>query len=286
MQFLKLTAILATLIISATAAHAQNTDAYTIYETKSGNNITFIQLVDQVNHADIILFGEEHNDSIAHLLQFRMLEDLYYTNNGKVAVSFEMWERDVQPIMNEYLAGYISEKNFKKESRAWNNYQDYQPLIAFAKDKQIQVTCANTPARYTNMVTRGTLRALDKLPRHTRNQYLPDFPIDTLSGRYYEKFLEAMGGHISPNMHIYQSQNLWDATMAHSITETMQQDPFRKVLHLNGRFHSDENLGVTHRLKHHNPHGYRIATISCVQADAYDPSWSNLADYVIITGTK
>ena len=285
-MFQKLTLFVFLLFSCIIPVIAQQNNTYTIIDTKSGTEVSFKHMVHKLNQSDIIIFGEEHNDSIAHALQFQLLEDLYYSNEGKVAVSFEMWERDVQPIMNEYLAGYISEKNFKKESRAWGNYDDYKPLVEFAKAKQLTATCANTPARYTNMVTRGTLRALDKLPRQTKNQFLPDLPIDTLAGRYYEKFLEAMGGHISPNMHIYQSQNLWDATMAYSITETMQQDPFQKVLHLNGRFHSDENLGVTYRLKSHNPQGYRLATISCVQANDYDPSLSNLADFVIMTGSK
>lgn len=257
---------------------------YKIIDTRSGAEISKRELMHRLYKADIIIMGEEHNDSIAHLAQLHMLQGLYYLTKGNLSLSMEMWERDVQGIMDEYLAGYISEKNFKRESRAWNNYEDYKPLIEFAKTKGIPVICANTPARYTNMVTRGTLQALNKLPKHVRRNYLPPLPVDTLQGRYYEKFLEAMGGHTFPGMYLYQSQNLWDATMAHSILEAMSKDPFQKVLHLNGRFHSDEYLGVAYRVKHFDAPRYQVVTISCEPSESYDAyKHKALADYVILT---
>lgn len=255
------------------------TGHYKIYDTRSGKEISYTDMISGLSAADAVLFGEEHNDSIGHLMEAAVLKSLYEIHKDKLALSMEMFETDVQGIMDEYLAGWISEKNFKKESRSWNNYSDYQPLVNFAKAHKLAVVCANAPARYTNMVTRGTLKALEQLPKATRKAFLPPFPIDTLTGAYYDKFLETMGGHTMPNMYIYQSQNLWDATMANSILKAMKS---KKVFHLNGRFHSDNYLGTAYRVKQQKKE--KVKTISCFQTKAYNAAEHKaLADFVIIT---
>ncbi|MDA3613995.1 ChaN family lipoprotein [Polluticaenibacter yanchengensis] len=253
--------------------------SYEIYNTKTGNKINWNELVSNLDSANIILWGEEHNDSIGHLLQLDMLKALHQNSKGKFAFSMEMFETDVQPIMNEYLAGWISEKNFKKESRSWNNYKDYEGMVNYAKAAHIPVICANSPARYTNMVTRGTLKALDSLPKATKKAYLPPLPIDTLTGRYSEKFLEILGGHMVPNMHLYQSQNLWDATMSYNILKASKK---HRVFHINGRFHTDEYEGTAARVLRKTRQTVR--TISCFNEEKYDEkAHQKLADFVIIT---
>ena len=72
-------------------------------------------------------------------------------------------ETDCQTPLNEYLAGFIREKNFITEARAWNNYKDYRPMIELAKANHIPVTAANAPARYTNMANRLGLNSLQQL---------------------------------------------------------------------------------------------------------------------------
>lgn len=281
-----LLACLLTTII-AIPTWAQKQFQYKIYEAKTGDTLSIDQLVGKIQNADIVLFGEQHDDTVAHVLQYQVLRGLHKAKNGAVTLSMEMWQRDVQPIMDEYLAGFISEKNFKTESRAWNNYIDYKPMVDFALKHKLKVVCANTPARYTNMVTRGTLAALNKLPKATQKAYLPPFPIDTLTGRYYEKFLDIMGGHTMPGMYIYQSQNIWDASMTYAILEARKQMPKNMVLHLNGRFHSDEYLGVTYRLLNASGKQQNVRTITCIEEDVYDQqTHQKLADYVIISGKK
>lgn len=257
------------------------TNLYEIYNTKTGEKIdNWTKWVTKnLYDAEIIIWGEEHNDSIGHLLQTDLLKSLKEFSSQPLVFSMEMFETDVQGVMDEYLAGWISEKNFKKESRSWSNYKDYEVMVNFAKANKIPVVCANTPARYTNMVTRGNFKALDVLPKATKKAYLPPFPLDTLGGRYSEKFLEAMGGHVNPNMFIYQSQNLWDATMAHNILKASKK---HRVFHINGRFHSDEYQGTAARVLKKAKKATQ--TISCFPAEKYNvEEHKHLADYVIIT---
>lgn len=273
--------LLTCLLGIGTLVQAQTPKAnYTIYNTKTGAEVSFADMMQSLSNADAVLFGEEHNDSIGHMLELDVLQRMHQQHGDKLALSLEMFETDVQGIMDEYLAGWISEKNFKKESRSWSNYSDYRPLVQYAQEQHLSVVCANTPARYTNMVTRNGLQALLQLPKATQKAYLPPMPVDTLTGAYYDQFLEVMGGHTVPNMQLYQSQNLWDATMSYSITRAMKN---KVVLHINGRFHSDRYLGTAYRVIQQNKKK-KVYTISCFRGDTYNAGeHKSLADFVILT---
>lgn len=268
-------------------AKAQTTEVqYKIYSKTADKQVTVDELTAQLVKSQIIVFGEEHNDSVGHALQFSLLEKLYFLSKGKIALSMEMFERDVQPVIDEYLTGMIREKNFLTDVRPWKNYNDYRPLVEFAKKNSLKVLAANAPLRYVNRVTRLGLSSLNELSDQAKT-FLPPLPVDTLTGAYYDKFLQTLGGHNMPGMQIYQSQNLWDASMADVITSFISKYKEFNVLQLNGRFHSDEGLGVCYRLR---KTGLKVMTISCFSDDSFEnPDFSkfrNLADFVIITDPK
>ena len=267
---------------------AQDKSLYKVYDTRNKKEATVADIVKAFSKADVLFFGEEHDDSIGHMLEAQIFEESHKAIGKPLTLSMEMFEADVQLVLDEYLNGLIHEKNFIKEGRAWRNYSDYKPLIEYAKANNINVIAANTPARYTNAVTRGGLESLTKFSKAT-SSWLPP-PVDTTTGRYYEKFLEIMGGHgVMPGMHIYQSQNLWDATMAYSINKVFQKNTGAKVFHLNGRFHTDEKLGIIAQLnKYAGQNPLKILNISCFYSDGnFDkPDWkkhNNLGDFIIIT---
>ena len=101
--------------------------------------------------------GEQHDDAVAHFLQLQIFKAAVekYSKDRKVALSLEMFERDVQTVVDEYLKNLISETHFLASSRPWGNYKtDYRPLVELAKEKNLPVIAANAPRRYVNMVTR------------------------------------------------------------------------------------------------------------------------------------
>jgi uncharacterized iron-regulated protein len=258
---------------------------YKIYDVKKQKTISIDDIISDMNGADVLFFGEDHNDSIGHYLEAELFRKLNLKYPQKAALSLEMFHTDVQPEVDEYLAGLISEKNFIKEGRAWGNYKDYKPLVEYAKQNKLKIIAANAATRYSNAVTMGGLKALENFPKVSFT-FLPPLPIDTAKGRYYEKFTETLGGHNMGSMKIYQTQNLWDATMAWSINKFVKANKGIKVLQLNGRFHSDEKLGTLAKLAQANPK-LKILNISSFSDEGFNsPDWqkfSNLGDYVIIT---
>jgi uncharacterized iron-regulated protein len=72
----------------------------------------------------------------------------------------EMFERDCQLVLDEYLNDYITDGQLVKEGRAWKNYKDYRPMVNIAKQHHQKVVAANAPRRYANMVSRNGLPVL------------------------------------------------------------------------------------------------------------------------------
>ncbi|MBL7738996.1 MAG: ChaN family lipoprotein [Chitinophagaceae bacterium] len=260
---------------------------FKVYDVRSQKSTTIEQIAADCRDADVLFFGEEHNDSAGHYLETEIFKALYKLYGDRLALSMEMFETDCQLVLDEYLAGYISEDRFIKESRPWNNYKDYKPAVEFAKQNKLDVIAANPPRRYVNMVSRKGMKSLDSLPKASK-KYLPPLPYDTLSGRYYEKFKGFMGGG-SPgtnNPRIYYSQSLWDAGMSYSMYKYRKKNKDKKIFHMVGRFHCDEKLGTLAQLQNRKS-SLRILNISCFSDASFDnPDWSkfsHLGDYIIIT---
>jgi uncharacterized iron-regulated protein len=275
---------------------------YFIYSVKEQKTIDIKTLIADMKSIDVLFFGEEHNDSVAHYLESEIFKTLH-SNYPNTALSMEMFDRDVQPIMNEYLKDYIKEKHFKKDARVWNNYRDYRPMVEYAKTNKLDVICANAAGRYSNLVGRKGQKALLELPLESKKYFAP-LPYDTASGGYFNKLMGLTGHSASsktdtaqkkamPAMmggfNLIMAQSLWDATMAYSITEYQKTKKNAKIFHVNGRFHSDEYFAVVTQLKKYNPKTTYL-TISCGSEDNFpNINWEelkNLGDYIIITDPK
>jgi uncharacterized iron-regulated protein len=278
---------LATLVLlMAYAAAAQEQFTHLkIYSVKNREIVSLATIVDSMSAYDVVFFGEEHNDSIAHFLQDTIYKAMLKKYNN-VTLSMEMFEHDCQLVLDEYLNDYITDAQLVKEGRAWKNYKDYRPMVNTAKQHQQNIIAANAPRRYVNIVSRKGFTALAVLSKESKKNFAP-LPIDTVNAPYFSKFAETMGRPAPGNIkNIYYAQTLWDATMAHSIYERWKKEKSVKILHLNGRFHSDEKLGTVTQLQRKNKK-LKILNISCFAAEDFNqPDWSKyekLGDYILIT---
>lgn len=293
---LALVFILASVICSAQVTEKN----YKIYSSKQGKEVTLTDVVADMQNYHVLFFGEEHNDSVGHYLESKLFELLNQKYGNSITLSMEMFDRDVQPIMNEYLGGFIREKNFTKDARVWNNYRDYKPMVELAKTNKLDVICANAPSRYTNLTGRKGQKELMNLPAASKKFFAP-LPYDTATGKYHEK-LEEMSGHglsktdtskvKAPAMgsmgsfNLIMAQSLWDATMAYSIFEYLKTNKNKKVMQVNGHFHSDEGFAVAAQLKKYNPTIKELILSSGSDESFPNIDWSkqkHLGDYIIIT---
>src|SRR5580698_4567507 len=127
---------------------------YKIYSVARQKEVSLDDIANDLANADVLFFGEEHNDSTGHYLEYALFKKLSQKYQAKIALSMEMFETDCQNVLDEYLDGFIQEKSLITDARAWHNYKDYRPLIEWAKTYKIPVVAANAPHRYVNMVNR------------------------------------------------------------------------------------------------------------------------------------
>lgn len=145
----------------------KTTESFKVYDASKANLVSLEELAESVADADVLFFGEEHDDSTGHAIQdslYGLLLDRY----GSVALSMEMFEMDCQPVVDEYLAGFITESKLISDGRAWKKYKEhYKPLLE---------------------------RALELLPPASQ-KYLPPLPIYTSDSAYFKKITQSPKAH-------------------------------------------------------------------------------------------
>jgi len=236
---------------------AQQKPAYILYNSE-GKKVSYKKMIKQLAQKDIVLFGEFHNNAIAHWLELSVAKDLSEKRN--LTFGAEMFEADNQDALNNYLAGKISAKGHDSTARLWSNYKtDYAPIVNFAKEKNAPFIATNIPRRYASLVSKKGFEALDTLSALEKTWMAP-LPMDydaNLPG--YVKMLEMMGGHGGTNMPKAQASK--DATMAYFILQNFK--PGNLFIHYNGSFHSDNYDGINWYLKRKQP-DLKYATITTV----------------------
>lgn len=284
--------------LTATAQSTSLTkDNYVIYSKKEKKVVDLETLVNDAKNYDVIFYGEEHNDSVTHYLQATIFKMLYEKYNS-VALSMEMFNREDQVVLDEYLKGYIKESHFKKDGRVWSNYRDYRPMIEFAKEKKLDVIAGGVAMRYVSMANKQSMETLKKNLSPTAKTWICPLPYDTATGVYYDKLRDIMGYSTHDTSSATKAmlnmmpkslagQSLWDATFAYSISEYVKKNPGRKMFQLNGKFHSDEGFGAVQQLKKYSPN-LKSLVISANGQDTDFPNikfeeYLNLGDYIIIT---
>lgn len=238
-------------------------------------------MIKELDKAEVVFFGEQHNDPISHWMELQVMKSLYEKNN-QLTLAMEMFEADDQLVLNEYLKGVIEERHLLSEAKVWDNYKtDYRQLVEFAKEKKLPLVASNIPRRYANLVYRKGIQALDSLPVEGKQWIAPiPFEIDLeLPG--YKSMITSMGPHASAGTasNMARSQASKDATMAYFILKNKQG----RVYHVNGSYHSQHGEGIIWYLKKSKP-DLKIVTIHVVEQvdiEKLDDKNKKAADFII-----
>lgn len=304
---LLLTALLAAPALAQDAAHA-----YAIYRA-DGTPASFAELSAAMDEADVIFVGEVHDDPAAHALQAAIWDAALAKPDRPAVLSLEMFARDAQPVLDEYLADLITERHFLAAASPWPSYaEDYRPMVEAAKSAGAPVVAANAPRRYANRVSRLGIGALADLSDAARATLAP-IPFSEPTAAYRAKWDALMSEMMGP-MHgdasadtteapaspppsphgaasmpsmdnMLAAQNTWDATMAHSITLALLRQPSARVVHLVGGFHVEGGSGTPEHLARYRP-GTRILVVSAQPADdpaQFEVEHTGAGDFVVQT---
>ena len=277
-----------------------------VLDGRTGDVFDWTELMAQIGDADVVVLGELHNDAVGHAVQLAVVEDMLDQNEGSGGVALEMLERDEQLLIEDYRDGLIDAETFAKLTRStswsgegsWDAW--YQPVIDAAIERDAAVIAANAPRRYVRLARTDGWDRFNDLDITRRS--LVETPDTPMTGQYRDRFIELMGGGEDPCSEdldeeakaeaaealetaeaFFRSQQVWDATMASSVSEALRKSG-PPVMLLIGRFHSDSDGGTTQHIKRLHP-AAKVVTISLepsrdeVEFDETLPQ----ADFIICT---
>ncbi|HEX6973097.1 MAG TPA: ChaN family lipoprotein, partial [Vicinamibacterales bacterium] len=279
----------------AVSPHAQGggVGAYVpqrVYDTRRKAFTDFETMLADLARADVVMVGEQHDDPNTHRLESAVLQGLM-RRQVPLTVSLEMFERDVQAVLDRYLAGNATEEEFLAASRPWPRYAtDYRPLVEMARGHGWRVVASNVPRRLASDVSKGGQAAYDGAKAEDKPWMATT--LQCPKDDYFKRFSEQMGSHPAGGAdaakdpaaaakaaedqramveRFYLSQCLKDETMAESIAQAFAKQEGRPgtIVHYNGAFHSDYGQGTAERVRRRLP-GRRVAIVSMMPTDNLD----------------
>lgn len=256
-------------------------EAYQFFSNE-GKKLDFEDVLKISHKADITFFGELHNNSLGHWLQLQVLKGMA-ENDPEVVLAAEFFERDDQLNIDEWFEGKITEKNFETEAKLWNNYKtDYRPLMQYAKDHHLKFIASNVPRKYASLASRSGIVSLDSLSAGAK-VYMAGLPFEidmTMPG--YVAMKDMMHGGPMNTEFMIEAQALKDATMAESLFPTLSEG--KKILHINGSYHSKDGEGILWYLKKEFPKLkiLNIHTVTQDQLDSLNPEYKKSGDIILV----
>ncbi|HEY9665307.1 MAG TPA: ChaN family lipoprotein [Coleofasciculaceae cyanobacterium] len=221
-----------------------------------GQNVfTQQQILQELVKADVVYLGETHDRIEDHQAQLDILKALY-KQNPKIAIAMEMFQRPYQDVLDQYLAGKITEAELVKQSeyeQRWGfSWEYYAPILRFAKTHQLPVLAANTPTEVTRKVARSGLESLTPAER----KYIPPLSEIRTDNAEYRKMVQDAyeqhhhTGHSNSDSfeRFFTAQVLWDETMAEKIAQFIKANPNYQVVVLAGEGHIVYGYGIPSRV--------------------------------------
>ncbi len=226
-----------------------------IHRSVDGEQVDLDTMISHLSRQQVVFLGETHLDEITHRMEVEILEGLRRSGRD-VVVSLEMFARDRQQVVDDYLAGRIDEDQFLENSDPWNNYETgYRPIVEWARTHEVPVIAANVPSSvWRKSAFGGGLEALTPEQRATiADQLYPN------SERYWQRYDRTVRGHghspagKGPEDRLEMVQSLWDNTMGESVSKALEAHPDAVVVHINGGFHTFEGDGTAHQFQVRQP---------------------------------
>ena len=269
--------------------------AVSVVDGRSGESVAFSTMLDALAEADAVFVGETHTDETTHRVELGVFEGIAERRSGQVVLAMEMFERDVQPALDAYLAGETSEQEFLAASRPWTNYDSgYRPLIEFAKQQGLPVLASNFPKPLIRrLAMMGEGAGLDALEGEEREQAPRELFAN--SPDYWRRVDNAIRGHIGmmggqqgDDERLYSTQSLWDNSMGEVCARALNDYPDRSVVHVNGGFHSAYWDGTVRQFRLRKPDAkvLTIAVSPVTHPSVVKLRGAPVADYVVFAETR
>jgi uncharacterized iron-regulated protein len=233
-------------------------------------------IVKSITDKKIIYVGEMHDVFAHHAVQLDIIRGLFQ-EKGKIAIGMEMFQKPFQKILDSFTAGTMDERDFLKQSeyfKRWGfDYNLYKPLLDFARANSIPVLALNI---HREIIDKVSEKGMDSLSDEEK-KIIPsemNFSDDTYRERLEEVFHMHKDWQNRNFDYFYESQILWDETMAQSIQDFLEQNSDYQMVVLAGKGHLEYGSGIPKRTYRRNGYAYSIVLIDAEVEQG-------IADYVV-----
>ncbi|NWG30740.1 MAG: ChaN family lipoprotein [Rhodocyclaceae bacterium] len=256
-KVLFVTFVLALASLSACARGEKNAPCgavgeWRVPDERAAQPVVFPALLDRLAGQQVVLLGEAHDSAEDHRWQLHTLAQLY-GRQPKMAIGFEMFPRRVQPVLDEWVAGGLSEEEFLRKvewEKVWGfDARDYLPLFHFARMNRIPMLALNVERSLIDAVGK---QGWDNVPEAQKEGVgRPAPPTED-----YRQALRAVFDHHPAKargeqafLRFVEGQTLWDRAMAEGIAGFLRKAPGALVVGIMGAGHVRNGHGVIHQLK-------------------------------------
>jgi uncharacterized iron-regulated protein len=230
-----------------------NAPGYCLYQAKSQKKINLKDLEKYIEASDVLYVGESHDQIKDHMAQLKALKLLYLAKEDKIAVGFEMLNFTLQPILDDYTEGKITEADFLEKAnwkKEWGfDFNLYKPLFDFVRNKKLKALALNLPKKIVAKIARAGLEGLspearELLPENihisTNEKYLDflkvSFENGPMSGMFkFENYLASMSA--------------WNEVMGSKMAEFLNENKKYSGLVIAGNGHVLYNAGIPFSVK-------------------------------------
>lgn len=234
------------------------------------------EIIGRVNDKKVIYVGEQHDRYEHHVAQLEVIKGLF-RKDPRLAIGMEMFQRPFQNALNDYIDGRTDEREFLKSSeyfRRWGfDYNLYKDILRFARDERIPVIALNIRKEIVDKVSKG---GIDSLTTEEKKE-LPE-SMDMTDEDYRRRLLDVFERHEGTEgrdfSNFYQSQILWDETMAQSIDDYLKNNPERRMVVLAGGGHLAYGSGIPKRTFRRNGMSYAVI----LNDESVEP---DIADFIL-----
>jgi uncharacterized iron-regulated protein len=248
-------------------------------DVKTGRSVDRAELFrDLVAKGAIVLLGESHTDVDHHQWQLHTIAALH-GRGGNVAIGFEAFPRRLQSVLDDWVAGKLTEEAFLKASeyrQVWG-YDSalYMPLFEFARLNRIPMIALNVERTLVSQVGQKGWEAVavadreglsDPAPAEesyrrdlarvvAMKKTLPPGAADRLTSGQGLNPAEPDEAAVAEAMkqpefkRFVEAQLTWDRAMAEALAGAKRKYPDATVVGILGSGHVEDGHGVPHQLK-------------------------------------
>lgn len=232
-----------------------------VFPGKDHAPVSLHDVLQRLSGKRVILLGEHHDNPEHHRWQLQTLAALYGQHPNMV-IGLEMFPRRVQPVLDRWVRGELTEKQFLRQSdwdTVWSfDPKLYMPIFNFARMNRIPMIALNLDAKLIARLRTKGLSALSKAQRDGLTDPAPpsDGYLTMLEDIFREHGLSAPKD-VTPrelykknkHFHVFvQGQLWWDRVMAEGLAKEAKKPDPPLVVGLMGGGHLIYHYGVPHQL--------------------------------------